>query len=382
MKRILIYYETDKLKPIGGPAGYLSNVFDLLENYEDEQLLIEFLPKRDFVNLGERKNKFISVLKFLNKRIPIYTFLRLFLSKGDSIINSYDVVHFHDTFSLYKNRKRLYGKIVILQSHSPIPAHIESFGDSQNKIYSILLQFFFGSVDIYSFSRGDYFIFPTEYSFEGYLKNNRLKKLLFESSKIRIIPTGIKDTHQHLSASFHHSISNNFRNIVFGYMGRHIEVKGYDRFVNIFSNLVVTNPRVSVAVAGEINNKINFPVHPKWKEMGWMSSNDFFRGIDVLVVPNRETYFDLIVLEALSHAKVVILSSTGGNKHFLKFINLLGKSIYFFESDNELEKIVIELSKVSLTSLIEKGDLNRKLFLDNFTANKLVDHYVSFLRTL
>lgn len=57
----------------------------------------------------------------------------------------------------------------------------------------------------------------------------------------------------------------------------------------------------------------------RWKEVGWTNdSQSIIAASDVFVLPNRETYFDIIMLEVLSCGKIVIASRTGGNKYFEK----------------------------------------------------------------
>ena len=55
------------------------------------------------------------------------------------------------------------------------------------------------------------------------------------------------------------------------------------------------------------------------------------------LLPNHETYFDLILLEVLSIGVPVILSSTGGNKYFKKF----GKEglLFYKTIDDAIENI-------------------------------------------
>lgn len=46
---------------------------------------------------------------------------------------------------------------------------------------------------------------------------------------------------------------------------------------------------------------------------------DLLQEVDVFVLPNRQTYYDLILLEVMRAGKPVLLTTTGGNKHFLGY---------------------------------------------------------------
>ena len=59
-----------------------------------------------------------------------------------------------------------------------------------------------------------------------------------------------------------------------------------------------------------------------WIEVGWTNDpHSLIAASDVFVLPNHETYFDLILLEVLSLGVPVVMSRTGGNKFFEQFNN-------------------------------------------------------------
>ena len=57
----------------------------------------------------------------------------------------------------------------------------------------------------------------------------------------------------------------------------------------------------------------------RWIEVGWTDEpHSLTNASDCLVVPNRQTYFDLVILEGLSLGIPIVTSMTGGNKYFKK----------------------------------------------------------------
>ena len=59
--KILIYMPEDNLKPIGGPSGYLHNLYTGLNEIGDDS--VDFLPP-----LGQ--NRYLTALKLLYHKIP------------------------------------------------------------------------------------------------------------------------------------------------------------------------------------------------------------------------------------------------------------------------------------------------------------------------
>jgi glycosyltransferase involved in cell wall biosynthesis len=389
-KKVLVYATLEDLKPTGGPSGYLYNLIDYFRLGKSNEINIEFLKKQDEkindyigVKLYQKRisyfnNLIIKPLKLINQFLPFLTYTKIIFSKGDRRISSYEVIHFHSTFEMYQNRKLLKKKYIILQSHSPVPAHQEMFDGTNFRLYRKILQFFFRVCDTYSFSRADTIIFPVLDAMEAYKKCRPLAVILNKKvEKISYLPTGILDL---MPVNFDtYELFEKKDPIVFGFLGRHIEIKGYDIFVRVFSKFI--NNNLLVVVGGDINKRIPFPQRVEWKEFGFIDKVKFFNKITILVVPNRETYFDLVVLEALSMGKVLILSSTGGNKYFLKFGELINKSIYFYETESELKRIVTTICSLSIDSIKQLGLKNRALYLTFFTSKVLYESYLELLET-
>ena len=100
---------------------------------------------------------------------------------------------------------------------------------------------------------------------------------------------------------------------------------------------------------------------------------------DVFILPNKETYFDLVLLEVLSLGKIVIASKTGGNKYFKK-INAKGIMVY-----NTIEEAAFLLDKVKLMNadlIKELEEENKKIFMDRFSLKVFAEKYISLINNL
>lgn len=391
MKKILIYAHENELRNIGGPSGYLFNIKDLLSKSSANHSFQISLLSNDERPVSKlmsviRSSKYYELLQRLSWFFPVKTIANLIMDKGSDVILNFEIIHFHSTLELFSNRKKIKNKVVIIQSHSPVPLHkeiyeVDRFSNSCGliKLYLSGLRFIFSHFDYYAFKKADYIVFPTEYSIDAYMKNPKLSKIL-KSKKLNIhfVISGILDPIKH---NKNPKLKDNSQ-ITFGYLGRHNHVKGYDRFVKVMGEVIRENPNCNVLVGGTVNNKIPFPKSDSWNELGWINQDVFFSSIDVHVLPNRETYFDLVLLEALAFGKIVLISYTGGNKYFTRFKGLVDSSIYFFENDEEFMSKINFISQHDKSTLKSLGMKNREIFLNNFQAKNMLDEYYSFLRVI
>ena len=100
---------------------------------------------------------------------------------------------------------------------------------------------------------------------------------------------------------------------------------------------------------------------------------------DTFVLPNKETYFDLVLLEVLSLGTPVVISNTGGNKYFEQF-KMDGIKLF------DTEKDAIEIIERNMTfepeafSKITKE--NTTFYNSNFTIEKFGRNYVDLITNI
>ena len=115
----LIYFPEDKLKPSGGPAGYLYNLKQELTKLGNKEIV--FLPaEKTIISKDRLKDALPRRLVEFRKALR---FTRMYTEKQTPPVdlNLYDTVHFHRTDDLYRCREALenYEGKVILTSHTP-----------------------------------------------------------------------------------------------------------------------------------------------------------------------------------------------------------------------------------------------------------------------
>lgn len=381
---VLIYFKKYNLKPSGGPAGYLYNLSTKLPSYFHFLSVNNNVKKHNF-----KKNIYRILPACVRKSVHDINWrnkAKKYLLKKEQVsvnFNEYDAIHFHSTFDLYKVRKELenYEGKVILTSHTPKVPYKEIIEDwiskkeyfKHKKIYDEL-----EVIDKYAFSRADALIFPCEEAEEPYFNTWDWYKLNKDSliQKKYYVPTGVckvKTTKTRDEIRKKYNIPLNA--FVICYVGRHIEVKGYDTLIKLF-NEICSNDNVYFLICGKINDLIPYPKSTRWIEVGWTNEPmNLVNSSDLLLCPNKETYFDLTILEAMSIGACMILSNTGGNKYIQKISNGIIKTYSSFQDllkkINEQIAIVNDAYYPNLKAHVE--EIYESYFSVDVFAKKYVD---------
>lgn len=120
--------------------------------------------------------------------------------------------------------------------------------------------------------------------------------------------------------------------------------------------------------------------HPRWIEVGWTNDPHSLIGAsDAFVLPNKETYFDLILLEVLSLGKMVVASESGGNKYFKKWD---GKGIYLYNKQSEAVQLLEKIAKMTTDEKHQAEAASLSIFSSNFTIELFVDRYLDIISRL
>lgn len=261
---------------------------------------------------------------------------------------------------------------VLLTSHSPKPAHKEIYEDQLSNIEKVLYSRKLKElekIDHYSFNRADYIIFPCKEAEEPYYNNwDEYKNIQKTRSDIyKYVPTGAikckaKRSRKDILAEY--SIPSD--SFVVSYVGRHNETKGYDLLKKVGKKILEKHKNVYFLIAGK-EEPLKGIEDKRWIEVGWTNDpHSIISAADLFVLPNKETYFDLILLEVLSLGKIVLASDTGGNKYFRKFSD---KGIIYFNSEDEAVLKIEDLINLPNEKIIELEKKNEKLFDHNFTMS-------------
>lgn len=391
--KVLVYLPEEKLCPKGGPlsVGY----------YYHEEMKRRGEHTLDFTHVNvqyeetHRKGRSITskLPKWFNnihRTIRDIINRRLFLSGNryapDQDYSQYDIIHFHEAKDMYLERKNLekFKGIVLYQSHSPLPWGQEQCKDI-SKLYYLLIpnmEAKYEAIDRYCFERADYIIFPCEDAEEPYSLNWEYFRILKKNhkDKFRYILTGIMPAfpkqNRKTVLSNYNIPTNDF---VISYVGRHNTVKGYDLLKEIAEKYFERDEYAWVLSAG-LEAPFTRLKHPRWKEIGFTNDpHSLISASDVFVLPNRVTYFDIVMIEILSLGKIVIASRTGGNKFFEK-ANLPGVLLY--DTIDEAVDLLARVKQMPKEQKILLETANKEFYNKNLTNRVMYENYLELLTSL
>jgi len=393
-------------KNAGGPPGYLYQLKTGLEKSSITDVkIISYISKsvkmeKQLLLLVRKFRKF-ALMNFFPKKYFDESILNLEIKNKEAIKNLMEIafqnelnseiafVHFHYVWDVISNNSlRNNGNMIptILTSHSPEAFHIEItydlknlfqkrvlFRKSKNFLISKYAEYY-KLIDEKAFITVDYLMFPCEEAMEPYFETWPDFNQIVKNKDIFFVPSGVVALEHNLSREQireKYNIPNDA--FVVSYVGRHNHVKGYDLLQKAAEEVWRKEPNVYFLIAGK-----EFPIRglrdKKWIEVGWTNiPGNIVNASDVFVLPNRRTFFDLILLEVMSIGKPIIASFTGGNK----FVSRQTNGIITFEKENiaDLVKKILDLSLLSRDELERLGLENKILYNNYYTPEKFALRY-------
>lgn len=376
--RILIDCPENRISKTGGPPGYLYQLKKGLDCLPKKSIEISYLPPSQITAQKKRVPKFVNQLytnfKLINRlkgtrRLPVD-------------IDEFDAIHFHSTDDLFSARgvlERYSGKVILTQ-HSPCASYLEKKEILSPLILRLCPRILqkFEAADLYSFQRADLVIFPCKEAEEPYFNTWDCYAQIRDGSKIGYLPTG---TERAVAKVTRKEIREKYgipeTALLFSYVGRHNQIKGYDLLIKAFSEYLRQNKNAWILCAGS-PGPVESPKLERWIEAGWTNDpHSLVAASDAFVLPNRQTYFDLVMLEVLSLGMPVIASCTGGNKYFKRFGD---SGIMLFESVDELISQLVRFEKMDESTRILLGEANKRIYARNFTETEFAENYISLLK--
>ena len=384
MKKVLIYFPEWKLLPKGGPAGYLYNLKNGLADVPNDDLEISFYHNgaKGIEDNSELRSRVPKRIKDIRRLYKFKKYLKRKLPADESLFE-YDAIHFHKTEDLYFNRDFLekYKGKVILTSHTPCAPYQELIGRlnpidykrHKKKIDNLV------KIEEYAFQRADYIIFPCEQAEEPYYNTWESYPEIRKKEKYRYLPNGIVGCQAKISRNEYrkqHGIPEDA--FVISYAGRHNEIKGYGDLKKI-GETVLKDKNVYFLIAGREGPLYKLE-NDRWIEIGWTTDpHSLIASSDMFLLPNHETYFDLILLEVISLGIPVLMSYTGGNKYFEKFGS---KALKFYKSIDEAVGKIEEFRAMSSVERKLSGESLIELFDSNFTTDIFTRNYIEILKEI
>ena len=392
MKKVLIYLNENSLAPTGGSIGYNYTLKKGLQEIDNEGIEIEYLQGKEVsADINNRvKNvkaaglkKLITISKSVVKK-GLMMYGPSHKAKVD--LSIYDAVHFNRTIDLYwaKDSLRDYKGKEILTLHSPTMPCKQMISMLTNFEKKYMKWFYakLPDIDNYAINRADNIIIACEeaeepyyHEWPGYAEFHEKNKHKYVYMTTGTAPKSALVTKEEMRKKYGMPQDA----FVISYVGRHNEIKGYDALKEIGKQLLDANDNAYVFIAGT-EGPLYHLEHNRWIEVGWTKDpGSVIQASDVFVLPNKETYFDLVMLEVLSLGQIVVASYTGGNKYFAKYEN---SGIFLYSNNAEAENIINTLIKMSEVERNELRKKNLELYKAEFTNEAFAKRYIDSLHKI
>lgn len=168
--------------------------------------------------------------------------------------------------------------------------------------------------------------------------------------------------------------------IIFGYIGRIEKSKGVELLLNAFGNLESDNYKLRIAGKGSttyVERLIKEYNSENIEFLGYVDGNEFYKGIDYLIVPSiSQEPFGRVIIEANSFGVPVIGASSGGIEELIES----GVNGLLFDPENPTE--LEDLLNIILNEEIyfESNKIIKKA--SNFEPGKVAKQYEDLYREL
>lgn len=391
----ILIWNYRKLANTGGPEGYLFNIREYLKSHPNDSVVFySDLIKSEKPTLrpsGKKMNFFGRMVNDMKQIINLcwrYYHLPVPEIPNNFDINEFDYVHIHKIVDFYsfKNQFKNYRGKTILTTHCPCPwtdemlSHFDSF---VHLFRPIILNW-----ECKAYKMVDYLMFPCKGAREPYEKEFKIKKVFTQNEyKFFYVPSAIMDLKvdtKRMQKLSDIGIPNG--SFVLSYFGRHTSIKGYDILKEVGAKLLDKYPNFYILCAGR--GDIEPYRHKRWIELGFINNvHELLYQTDLYISANRETYFDLVVLEILRSSTKMIMSSTGGNNHFKEHDKKEREGLDFFDINKEDELIdlvenAIKQKIADPESYKKSCEANRNLFLNYYTMDSFIPNYIKAIYKL
>lgn len=378
----------DFIRPGGGPMGYLYNLDLALSKSKDNKYIDVVSEKKSDsreVVLNTREEYFKKIKRYFPKFIAViihylYYYLKLKTPLNKQTLyklNEYDIVVVHNfiLFSKYRKYKKKEVDLYCM-NHSPVSYSEELCDYISNFHKSVFMRSFFlnffSKLELNEYCRSGNVVVPCREAVDGYFYYNKTIANVFNKLNFIEVPTGmngLKPLKDYKEVRKELEIKDNQKAVCF--VGRFNEHKGFDLY-NQISSLLNSNSLNKDVVCFSVGSGKIKPGNDVIN-LGWRTDiGDVINGMDLIINCNEHTYFDLLIIEAMSLGKAIMATNVGGNK----FVAKSTQGVILFERDSliGISDKIISLSKDDLKDLGRKNLLAYNMYYnsENFLANHLI----------
>lgn len=332
-------------RPGGGPPGYLYNLAEGLEAVKNSPVIVMSRSRVEDRSVIKRKSFLSRVVKEITSIIVrikesrlfpswifwilycVFEYVRWSTSNKAlffSDIESVDTIVVHNALdgskaALHKGTKF---KSIWLMPHGPVTfadeltaLFQEKFGGSIVKPWARL---FINFLELRAMRRMDGLIVATETACESYFSDFPSLRKSFETLTFKALLSGVPaaPVEKQNILKTKSELSWCGKGPIISYVGRYHSDKGFNVFLEISALVKEQIEDVNICCAGygnlesDIDNKVI-------RNLGWRKDiAEILAASDLVIVPNNHSYFDLVILEALSVGTPVVTTNIGGHRFY------------------------------------------------------------------
>lgn len=313
----------DVIRPGGGPSGYLYNLHQASELFGDENFSVRYDSRS--VDRGSSALLKLKWPDFLARHLKPWKFMAHLLfgqkleseceaCKPDAVV----MVHMAPHAARLLRIKHPSAKLVFMP-HAPTSFTDEVLGEitlrhGRSAIFG-LYRWILEKLERRIMSSADLMVVAALEGVESYFDGRGIPAHhVYEViSGVPGFGTSIGRDHAR------HQLELPLDKVIVGYFGRYNHDKGFD-FLQQEVAAMAQDDSVLFISAG-VGALVPI-TSPNYQNFGWRSDVDvLITACDVVVTPNKHTYFDLLPLEALSLSRPVLASRVGGNKKLARLSN-------------------------------------------------------------
>jgi glycosyltransferase involved in cell wall biosynthesis len=171
--------------------------------------------------------------------------------------------------------------------------------------------------------------------------------------------------------------------LIFGYLGRFSDEKGILPFIDFFQKNI--SNQLIIAGDGPQKEQLLLKIK-KQKNIKWIGQlatediSEFFRKIDVLVIPSLEESGPLVGLEAMASGKLIFSTRVGAMQERLE--GTLNNFWFDIEDTNSLETIVKKLENLNALERTNIATQNRVKYLQYYQRSIIEKKYYDLVLSI
>jgi glycosyltransferase involved in cell wall biosynthesis len=163
--------------------------------------------------------------------------------------------------------------------------------------------------------------------------------------------------------------------LVFGYLGRFSKEKGIIELLKIFNTI---NEKLIVAGSGPLLNEVEKAITPNITLLGMVTPKnltEYYKKIDVLIIPSFEEAGPLVGIEAMAAGKIILSTKVGAMED--RLIKTENNFWFDIKEQDSLKDLIHVILNKNDDQIVKIRKNVRRHYLENYSVNKISKSYIN-----